>query len=227
VAVATTLTHERSCDKPGSIPVVTPAAAQRRGSERRPRGTRAAILARAVDLASVEWLEGLTIGRLASDLGMSKSGLFGRFGSKEELQLATIEEASARFVGEVVEPALPEPEGEARLRALCGAFIDYLERGVFAGGCFFGAASIEFDDRPGPVGDRVRNSVAAWIGYLEAQAAAAGAADPKLVAFQLQALAQGANSAFRLFGDPETFARARKAIDAVIDGQAQDSRRAK
>jgi AcrR family transcriptional regulator len=207
--------------------VVTPAAAQRRGSERQPRRTRAVILARAVDLASVEGLEGLTIGRLASELGMSKSGLFGHFGSKEELQLATIEEASARFVREVVEPALPEPEGEARLRALCGAFIDYLERGVFAGGCFFGAASIEFDDRPGPVGNRVRDSIAAWIGYLEAQAAAAGAADPKLVAFELQSLAQGANSAFRLFGDPETFARARKAIDAVIDGQAQSSRRAK
>jgi AcrR family transcriptional regulator len=183
------------------------------------RRTRAAILERAVDLASIEGLEGLTIGRLASDLGMSKSGLFGHFGSKEELQLATIEEASARFVREVVEPALEQPEGAPRLRALCMSFIDYLEHGVFAGGCFFGAASIEFDDRPGPVGDRVREAIGAWVGYLEAQAAAAGADDPKLVAFELQALAQGANSAFRLFGDPATFARSRKAIGAVLDDQ--------
>ena len=216
---------------------MTPTAAQRRGSGRQPKRTRAAILERAVDLASIEGLEGLTIGRLASDLEMSKSGLFGHFGSKEELQLATIEEASTRFVRAVVEPVLDKAEGEPRLRALCGAFIDYLERGVFAGGCFFGAASIEFDDRPGQVGDRVRDGIGAWIGYLETQAKAAGAGDPKLLAFELQALAQGANSAFRLFGDPATFNRARKAIDTVITDQVgrkatrrkpgQASRRAK
>jgi AcrR family transcriptional regulator len=202
------------------IPSVTSRTqSPRRGRGPEPRRTRATILERAVDLASIEGLEGLTIGRLASDLRMSKSGLFGHFGSKEELQLATIEAASARFVTEVVEPALEQPEGAPRLRALCMSFIDYLERGVFAGGCFFGAASIEFDDRPGPVGDRVREAIGAWVGYLEAQAAAAGAHDPKLVAFELQALAQGANSAFRLFGDPATFARSRKAIGAVIDDQ--------
>jgi AcrR family transcriptional regulator len=199
--------------------MVSPTATKRRGSGRESRRTRAAILKRAVDLASIEGLEGLTIGRLASDLEMSKSGLFGHFGSKEGLQLATIEEASARFVREVVQPALGESEGEPRLRALFAGFIDYLERGVFAGGCFFGAASIEFDDRPGPVGDRVREAIGAWMGYLEAQAAAARADDPKLLAFELQALAQGANAAFRLFGDPETFARARKAIDTVISDQ--------
>jgi AcrR family transcriptional regulator len=193
--------------------------AKERGRKRAPRQTRAAILERAVDLASIEGLEGLTIGRLSRELNMSKSGLFGHFGSKKELQLATIEEASGRFVREVVAPALSEPEGEPRLRALCTRFIDYLERGVFAGGCFFGAASIEFDDRPGPVGDRLRDAVGAWVGYLEEQATVAGAADPKLVAFELHALAQGANSAFRLFGDPETFARARAAIDAVISDQ--------
>jgi AcrR family transcriptional regulator len=208
-------------------PVTPPAATEGRARKREPRRTRAAILERAVDLASIEGLEGLTIGRLASDLGMSKSGLFGPFGSKEELQLATVDEASTRFAREVVQPALAKPEGAPRLRALCAGFIDYLERGVFAGGCFFGAASIEFDDRPGPVGDRVREAIAAWIGYLEEQAAAGGAGDPKLVAFELQALAQGANSAFRLFGDRETFARARRAIDTVIDRELQASRRAK
>jgi len=202
-----------------------------------PRRTRQVILDRAVDLASTEGLEGLTIGRLAADLGMSKSGLFGHFGSKEELQLATIEEASTRFVSEVIEPTLTEPEGAPRLRALGESYLDYLERGVFAGGCFFAAASIEFDDRPGPVGDRVRDVVSAWVTYLEDQARAAGANDPKLLAFEVHALGQGANSSFRLFGDPKAFGRARSAIDAITQlqlperagGRAprQPSRRAK
>jgi AcrR family transcriptional regulator len=205
--------------------------------DRKSGRTREAILDRAVDLASTEGLEGLTIGRLAADLEMSKSGLFGHFGSKEELQLASIEEASTRFVREVIEPTLSEAEGAPRLRALGTSYLDYLERGVFAGGCFFAAASIEFDDRPGPVGDRVRDAVAAWMGYLEGQARAAGAGDPKLLAFEFHALAQGANSAFRLFGDPRAFAQARKAIESVVDSQVgaparsrrggQASRRAK
>ena len=188
-------------------------------AKREPRRTRETILDRAVDLASTEGLEGLTIGRLAADLGMSKSGLFGHFGSKEELQLATIQEASTRFVSEVIEPTLAEPEGAPRLRALGEGYLDYLERGVFAGGCFFAAASIEFDDRPGPVGDRIRDVVSAWVTYLEDQARAAGANDPKLLAFEVHALAQGANSSFRLFGDPKAFARARTAIDSITELQ--------
>jgi AcrR family transcriptional regulator len=207
--------------------------------ERRTRNaarTREAILDRAVDLASTQGLEGLTIGRLATDLEMSKSGLFGHFGSKEELQLATIEAASGRFVTEVIQPTLAEPEGAPRLRALARSYLDYLERGVFAGGCFFAAASIEFDDRPGPVGDRIREAIGAWMDYLEGQARAARADDPKLLAFEFHALAQGANSAFRLFGDRRAFARARKAIESVIESQVrtaglgarrQASRRAK
>jgi AcrR family transcriptional regulator len=204
-------------------------AATRGRRERRLGRTREAILDRAVDLASTEGLEGLTIGRLAADLEMSKSGLFGHFGSKEELQLASIEEASTRFVREVIEPTLSETEGAPRLRALGASYLDYLERGVFAGGCFFAAASIEFDDRPGPVGDRVRDALGAWMAYLESQARAAGADDPKLLAFEFHALAQGANSAFRLFGDPRAFARARKAIDSVVESQvgAASSRRSR
>jgi AcrR family transcriptional regulator len=201
----------------------------RKRSRPAPGRTREAILDRAVDLASAEGLEGLTIGRLATDLGMSKSGLFGHFGSKEELQLASVEEASRRFIVEVIEPTFSAPEGAPRLRALGESYLDYLERGVFAGGCFFAAASVEFDDRPGAVGDRVRDSVAAWIGYLESQAQAAGAKDPKLLAFEFHALAQGANSAFRLFGDPEAFARARRAMESAaereLSPQPRDGRR--
>jgi AcrR family transcriptional regulator len=172
-----------------------------------------------VDLASTEGLEGLTIGRLASELQMSKSGLFGHFGSKEELQLATIEKAGRRFVQEVVEPALNTDEGSPRLRALCDRYLGYLERRVFPGGCFWAAATIEFDGKPGPVRDRLRDAVAAWVGELERQARIAGAPDPAQLAFQLQAMIQGANSSFQLFGDQTAFRRAREAIEPLLGDQ--------
>jgi AcrR family transcriptional regulator len=178
--------------------------------------TREAILERAVDLASTDGLEGLTIGRLASDLDLSKSGLFGHFGSKEELQLATIEQAARRFIAQVVEPAYRDPEGPGRLRALCERYLDHLEGGVFPGGCFWAAASAEFDGRPGPVRDAVSGASAAWLGELERQARAAGADDPAQLAFELQSLAQGANFSFQLFGDREAFARARKAMARLL-----------
>ena len=178
--------------------------------------TREAILQRAVDLASVEGLEGLTIGRLAAELRMSKSGLFGHFGSKEELQLATVREAADRFVAEVVEPTLAGEEGAPRLRALCERYVDYLERNVFSGGCFFAAASVEFDDRPGPVRDAVRTAVGAWLEFLERNAAAAGAPDPRQLAFELHALAMGANSCARLFGEPRAFGHTREAIARLL-----------
>jgi AcrR family transcriptional regulator len=178
--------------------------------------TREAILDRAVDLASTQGLEGLTIGRLASELEMSKSGLFGHFGSKEELQLATVDAAARRFVREVVEPTFTEPEGAPRLRALCDRYLGYLERRVFPGGCFWAATATEFDGRPGRVRDRIREGVGAWLGELERQAEIAGADDPPQLAYQLYSLAQGANSSFQLFGDREAFRRARRAIDPLL-----------
>src|SRR3954469_3795843 len=109
-------------------------------------GTREAILERAVDLASAEGLEGLTIGRLAGEMGMSKSGLFGHFGSKEDLQLATVEHAASRFIAQVVQPAYrATPEGPDRLRALVDGYLDHMAEEVFPGGCFWAAASAEFD----------------------------------------------------------------------------------
>src|SRR3954447_11478313 len=96
--------------------------------------TRESILERAVDLASTDGLEGLTIGRLASEMELSKSGLFGHFGSKEELQLATIEHAAGRFAAEVVEPAYREAEGPERLRALVDRYLGHLAGEVFPGG---------------------------------------------------------------------------------------------
>jgi AcrR family transcriptional regulator len=117
---------------------------------RRERGrrTRESILDAAVDLASVEGLDGLTIGRLASALGMSKSGLFAHFGSKEELQLATIEAASEIYIREVIAPARDAERGLPRLVALMDHWLDYLRREVFKGGCFFDAARSEYDSRP-------------------------------------------------------------------------------
>ncbi len=184
-------------------------------------GTREAILGRAVDIASEEGLERLTIGRLASETQMSKSGLFGHFGSKEELQLATVDAAATRFVAQVVTPVLDRDPGAQRLRGLCERYLDYLQRGVFPGGCFWATVTAEFDSRPGPVRDAVREGVAAWLGALESQASEAGFEDPAQMAFELYSLAQGANSAFQLFGDRRAFDRARAAIERLLDGDGQ------
>lgn len=177
--------------------------------------TRESILERSVDLASSEGLEGLTIGRLASELRMSKSGLFAHFGSKQELQLATVEAAAARFAAEVVVPAQSLPEGAPRLRAYCERYLDYLEAGVFAGGCFWAAAAAEFDDRPGPVRDAVRAGVLAWTGELERQARLAGAKDPAALSFEIYSLALGANARSRLISD-DALSQARAAIEARL-----------
>jgi AcrR family transcriptional regulator len=172
--------------------------------------TRAAILERAVDLASVEGLEGLTIGRLAGDLGMSKSGLFAHFGSKQELQLATVAAAADRFRRIVIEPALAAPDGAPRLRAMAERYFDYLE--TFTGGCFFGATVSEYDDRPGPIHDAIAALMDLWIAELERQAKAAGIADPDRYAFELYAVVTTANSRHRLSGERGVFDVARAAL---------------
>jgi AcrR family transcriptional regulator len=186
-----------------------------------PRGqrTRQEILKQAMDIASAEGLEGLTIGRLAQELKLSKSGLFAHFGSKEELQLATLDAARAVFVAEVAEPSFSEARGLARLRAMLEAWLSYVERGVFRGGCFFFAVSAEMDDRPGPVRDLVAKLTKAWLDAIEEEVRQAQAtkelnarADSALLAFQLHAFAQEANWTFRLHNDPRAFARARAAI---------------
>ena len=177
---------------------------------------REALLDRAVELASEEGLEGLTIGRLSSELGLSKSGLFGHFGSKEELQLSAVDAASAIFVREVIEPAQAEPEGAARLRAYCDRWVGYLERKVFSGGCFFAAASTEFDGRPGPVREKLRDNQNAWQGELAKQAKLAGADNPEQLVFEVYSLIQGANAHHQLFDDEGVFTRARRAMERLL-----------
>jgi AcrR family transcriptional regulator len=188
---------------------------------RKARGdrTRQAILEVAVDVASAEGLEGLTIGRLATELSMSKSGLFAHFGSKEELQLATVEAARDIFIREVIRPSFEAGKGLPRLWKLCDVWLAYVRREVFRGGCFFAAAAAEFDGRPGPVRDRVAGIMKEWLATLRGsinQARVAGQlnadADPTQLAFELNALEMGANWAFQLHGDRQAFSRARVAM---------------
>jgi AcrR family transcriptional regulator len=190
--------------------------------------TRATILQAAADVASVDGLDGLTIGRLATDLGMSKSGLFAHFGSKEELQLATIEEARQRYVREVITPALSSGSGIRRLHLLTDAFLSYVERAVFPGGCFFAAAVAEFDSKSaGPVRDRIADCQQQWMTTLERAAKDAEASgelragtDSAQMAFEIEAALLSANWYFHLYSDRSYIDRARHAVRARLTTDA-------
>jgi AcrR family transcriptional regulator len=192
------------------------------GSGRRQRSdgekSRAAILDAATRLATVEGLDGLSIGRLAEHTGMSKSGLYAHFGSKEELQLATIDAASEIFVREVIEPAR-SAEGSARLEALADAFLSYLDRRVFPGGCFFAAAQAELDTHPGPVREKLRETGRRWLDYIERQVRGAqemgdlrADEDAAQLAFELDAMLKMATAVFVLQDDPTALDRARRGV---------------
>lgn len=170
----------------------------------------------------------MTIGKLASALRISKSGLFAHFGSKEDLQCAVVDAAREIFVEKVVRPAY-EFRGLNRLRALCENWLSYGEEKVFPGGCFFSAASLEFDDRPGRVRDQIVELMKKWLGNLEQAAREAQSAneikkevDVRQLAFEIQALAMGANWGSRLFRDQSVFRLVRGAILQRID-QATES----
>lgn len=198
------------------------------GRRRRGNRTRESILEVAADLASVEGLEGLTIGRLASELGMSKSGLFAHFGSKEELQLATIDAARRRFVEYVIRPSRGMPRGRARLEALIDSWIDYFKGAVFTGGCFFHTVRVEFDSRSsGPVRDVVLDDARQFIAFLTREirkAQEAGELDPETdaeqLAFELDAFAAATNGHYQLMHDTAVFDRAARAIRARLDAAA-------
>ena len=190
--------------------------------------TRGTIVRAAADLASVEGLDGLSIGRLAGELAMSKSGLFAHFGSKEDLQLAAIEEARQRYVQEVVAPGLAAGSGITRLYALCEAFLSYIERGVFPGGCFFASAMAEFDCKaPGPVRDRIAECQHEWMNTLEraaedarAQRQLSAGSDPLQLAFELEGALLTANWYVHLYADPGYLGRARRAFQARLVSEA-------
>ena len=194
-------------------------------------GSRAQTLAAAVQLASIVGLDGLTIGRLANRLGMSKSGLVGRFGSKEDLQLATLDQAAEIFRRAVYEPAASAQPGIARLTAICDAWVAYLSHPPFPGGCFLTTAMVEFDARPGPINDAVKSVMRRWLAVLEHEATTAIAngelpagADPKDVAYTINALAVGANCDYQLNRNRDSLQRARRAMANVLEGSKADTR---
>jgi AcrR family transcriptional regulator len=181
--------------------------------------TRGAILRAAVSLATVEGLEGLSIGHLAAAIGMSKSGLYAHFGSKQELQLATVEEAERIFAEEIVQPALAAPVGLAQLAAVCEAYFGYLQRRVFPGGCFFVVTTLEMGTRPGPVKERVAAIQSGFAALLRGFAATAleqhelpAREDPDLLAFELHAILLAADAKFVLHDDPTVLDLARQVV---------------
>jgi AcrR family transcriptional regulator len=178
-----------------------------------------AILRAAASLATVEGLEGLSIGNLAAAIGMSKSGLYAHFGTKQELQLATVDEAERILTDEVVRPALAAPPGLGQLAAVCEAFFSYVERRVFPGGCFFAATALEMGARPGPVKERVAAIQSDFTALLRTFAATAieqhelpAHEDPDGLAFELHAILLGADTKFILHDDPAVMNLARRVV---------------
>jgi AcrR family transcriptional regulator len=196
-------------------------ASHKTRAQRRPRAdgerTRSAILRAAASLATVDGLEGLSIGNLAAVIGISKSGLYAHFGSKQELQLATVQEAGRIFAEEVVQPALAAPVGLAQLAAVCEAFFNHLRRRTFPGGCFFAGAALEMGTRPGPVKESVAAFQAGFVGLLRGFAATAieqnelpAGEDPDRLAFELNGIILAADANFVLHDNPAVLDMARQ-----------------
>jgi len=185
--------------------------------------SRETILREAARLATVDGLGGLSLAHLADAVGMSKSGLFAHFGSKEELQLATVDAASAIFERLVIEAAAEAPPGVPRLRAYIERFLDHVEQGVFPGGCFFISAMSELDTHPGPLRDAATAFTRRWLELLAAEVLAgqaAGeldpAADPAQVVFELNAFMVAGNIQFVASGDPAALESVRRAASRLI-----------
>jgi AcrR family transcriptional regulator len=191
--------------------------------------SRRRIVERALQLASTVGLEGLTLGKLADDLGVSKSGLFGHFDDKQALQIAVLQHATEHFIQKVVAPALSKPRGEPRVRALFERELDWVGDSASPGGasgpggCIFMACATELDDRPGPVLDYLVHTQRDWI---ETVARAAQIAvtekhfrrdlDAEQFALEVQSLALGYNYALKLLKDPRARQRVEAAFEALL-----------
>jgi AcrR family transcriptional regulator len=182
--------------------------------------TRQAILARAFELASTWGLAGVTIGRLAEHTGLSKSGLFAHFGSKEVLDVAVVSEASRVFIETVVLPALRQPRGEPRVRALFERWLRWSER---PGGCFFVAITAELDDHEGPARSALEQTTKDWIDALATAARIAMVEghfrkdlDPHQFAFEAHSVMLGAHMYTRFLRDGRALERTRRAIDSLV-----------
>jgi AcrR family transcriptional regulator len=213
---------------------MTQTAGQKARAPRRPRAdgerTRSAILRAAASLATVDGLEGLSIGNLAAAIGMSKSGLYAHFGSKQELQLATVQEAGRIFAGEVVQPALAAPAGLAQLEAVCEAFFEHLQRRTFPGGCFFAGAALEMGTRPGPVKEAVAGFQAGFVDLLRGFAATAieqhelpADENPDQLAFELNGIILAADANFVLHDDAAVLDLARQVVRRRLGLRGNDN----
>jgi len=185
--------------------------------------TRHSILERATGLASKVGLEGVTIGALAAELELSKSGLFAHFHSKAALQLQVLEYGAAQFLDQVIRPSLAEPRGEPRLRALFERWLDWAQSSPLPGGCLFVQASVELDDRPGPVRDRLVGFQRQWLGVLATSlqkgieaGAFHDAADPEQFAQDVYGVMLAYHHFSRLLGDSRAETRARRAFDVLL-----------
>jgi AcrR family transcriptional regulator len=194
---------------------------QRRSDGERSHET---ILRAAAQLATVEGIDGLSLGRLAEHIGMSKSGLFAHFGSKEELQLATVEKAQEVFTAEVVAPALAEADGLRRVEALGERFLSHVEREVFAGGCFFASVSAEVDTRPGAVRELIVAVQHGWWEMIESAVKTAqesGELDPhadsRQLTFELNAMLTQGNASWLIFRDRSAFDNARRGFAGCLE----------
>ncbi len=206
---------------------VTEAPAHTDGRRARGDSTRRAILGRAMQLASTEGLEDLSIARLAGDLGMSKSGLFAHFGSKEELQLSTVRAARRVFYDEAIAPALAARKGIERLDALVAAWLGYIAGDTFAGGCLLMEAAAEFDNRPGQVRDLIAETMGMWTGLLVEQAERAlergelaPGTDPAQLAWELHAFGLALNWDRQLNGATGARQRAATAVRSRLEAAA-------
>jgi len=185
--------------------------------------TRHAVLRHALDLSSRIGLEGLSIGRLADEMKMSKSGLFGHFKSKEVLQLQTLELCAGEFLDDVVRPAFREDEGEPRVRKLFENWVEWTRDNRYSGGCPFVQFSFELDDRPGPLLDELQRQQHGWIGILAEAARRAVSCghfkadvDPDQFAHEFQALMLGYLHASRLMRDKNAESRVQQSFETLI-----------
>lgn len=185
--------------------------------------SRDTILDAAAELATIEGLDGLSLGRLAKVTGMSKSGVFGLFGSKEELQIATVEKARQVFITEVIRPALEAAPGRDQLHALCVGYLDHVERRVFPGGCFFASVASEVSSQPGPVRDHVADEQRQWTDLLTENVKHAidsdelpPDTDPGQLTVELSTMLTGADIAYLLHEDPTILETIRNSIKTKL-----------
>jgi AcrR family transcriptional regulator len=190
--------------------------------------TRQTILERSLALAAREGLESLTIGRLADDTGMSKSGLFAHFGAKEVLQTQVLEYAAERFVDAVIRPALEVQRGEPRLRALFDGWLRWAREAAGRGGCVFVGAATELDDRPGPVRDELVKQQKAWLRFIAGAVRLAvgerqfrADVDAEQVAYELYGIMLAYYHGSRLLRDRGSEDRARRAFDRLMTASAE------